>query len=420
VKILFVTQWFDPEPGAMRGLPLARHFVAQGDEVEVLTGYPNYPGGKLYPGYRMRPWSRQMVDGVSVLRVPLYPSHDSSAAGRLANYGSFALSSATIGLLTSRPADVAYVYHPPPTVGLAALLLKTLRHTPFVYHIADMWPESVIESGMIRGERTRRIAHSLISSWCGLLYRQASAISVLSPGFKRLLDERGVPGDKVHVIYNWAEEHVFKPLPRDAELAASLNLDHTFNLLYAGNLGAFQGIDTAIRAAARLRDVPSFRLVIAGAGQKETELKSLASQLSCSNVVFIGRREYWEMPKVYSIADALLIHLKDLPFFASTIPSKTQVSMACGRPILVAVRGDAAELISRAGAGLSCNPEDPEAMAAAVRRLMNLPAEERMRMGAAGRSFYEQHMSMAEGAQHTRRLLEQSAYGGPAAKRAYA
>src|SRR5215208_2259605 len=137
LRTLFITQWFDPEPGALRGLPLAKWLTGHGHSVEVLTGFPNYPGGKIYEGYRILPLQRQQMDGVPITRVPLFPSHDSTIAGRLANYGSFALSAATIGLAATHRADVAFIYHPPPTVGLPAVLLKAIKGVPFVYHIAD-------------------------------------------------------------------------------------------------------------------------------------------------------------------------------------------------------------------------------------------------------------------------------------------
>src|ERR1039458_1144728 len=146
MRVLFLTQWFDPEPGAIRGLPLAKWLARNGDDVEVLTGFPNYPGGRLYPGYGMKLWNRELLDGITVLRVPLYPSHNSSALGRLANYSSYALSAATLGLVLARPADVAFVYRPPATVGLPSLLVKHLRGLPFVYPIADMGPEPVVDA----------------------------------------------------------------------------------------------------------------------------------------------------------------------------------------------------------------------------------------------------------------------------------
>ena len=148
MRIVLLSQWFDPEPGATKGLPLAKWLEERGHTVKVLTGFPNYPGGKVYDGYAIRPWQRQTMDGINVLRVPLYPSHDRSAAGRIANFTSFAVSAATIGTAMIGPADVGYVYHPPPTIGLAAVAMKMLRRIPFAYHIADMWPDTVFESGM--------------------------------------------------------------------------------------------------------------------------------------------------------------------------------------------------------------------------------------------------------------------------------
>jgi glycosyltransferase involved in cell wall biosynthesis len=402
-----VTQWFDPEPGAIRGLPLARWLAARGHEVQVLTGVPNYPGGRIYPGYRMRLWQREVMDGISVLRVPLYPSHDASAAGRVANYTSFALSAATLGAALVRGGDVAYVYHPPPTVGLPALVLKAFRGMPFVYHIADMWPESVVESGMLQNTYVRSGVERLLAAWCAAMYQQAAAITVLSPGFKRLLVARGVPPEKIHVIYNWTDEALFRPCARDETLANDLGLTGRFNFVYAGNLGAFQGLETVIRAAARVQHEPAIQILIVGTGQREAALKAYARELGADNVRFLGRREYWEMPKIYALADVLLVHLRDLPFFAATIPSKAQVSLSCGRPVLMAVRGDAADLVRRAGAGATCLPEDDAEMADALVKLAHTDHRELEEMGANGRAAYLDNMSLDVGGALTESVLRQ-------------
>jgi glycosyltransferase involved in cell wall biosynthesis len=407
MRIVFLTQWFDPEPGAIRGLPLARWLAARGHEVRVLTGVPNYPGGRLHPGYRMRLWQREVMDGIPVLRVPLYPSHDASAVGRVMNYASFALSAATIGAALVGEADVAYVYHPPATVGLPAMVLKGLRRLPFVYHIGDMWPESVVDSGMLGDGALRRVAERTLHVVCRTVYRQANAITVLSPGFKRLLVERGVPAHKVHVVYNWTDEAVFRPAARDEALARELGLAGRFNVVYAGNLGAFQGLEAVIRAAARIAHESAIQLVIVGTGQREAALKRLARELGVDNVRFLGRREYWDMPKIYALADVLLVHLRDLPFFAATIPSKTQVSLACGRPVLMAVRGDAADVVRRAGAGVTCSPEDDAELADAIVKLAHTDREELEAMGARGRAAYLDMMSLAIGGASTETLLRQ-------------
>jgi putative colanic acid biosynthesis glycosyltransferase WcaI len=415
MRILFVTQWFEPEPGAICGLPLARWLRQQGHEVAVVTGFPNYPSGRIYEGYRVRWRHRETMDGVPVLRVPLYPSHDGSPIRRAANYGSFALSAAVIGTALSGPADVGYCYHPPATVGLPAVAMKLFRGIPFVYHIEDMWPESVVESGMLGQGWKQEAIRNLLSGWCSFVYRRASRIIVLSPGFKRLLIDRGVAADKIDIVYNWVQEEVFKPLPRDGALQEELGLRGRFNVIYAGNLGAFQGLATVIRAAQRVEDVPEIQVVLAGTGQDESQLKALACALGLKNVRFLGPRPYRDMPRINALADVMLVHLKDLPFFATTIPSKTQVALASGRPVLMAVRGDAADVIERAGAGLVCEPEDEAALADRILRLYRLSADELEEMGRKGREFYLREMSLDVGG----RLMVESfrlAIGGSPAR----
>ena len=413
MRILILTQFFDPEPAAIPGMPLASWLRERGHQVEVVTGFPNYPGGHFYPGYEPALWRREDVDGVRINRVPLYPSHDRSGTRRTANYLSFAVSASTLGSALTRRADVAYVYHPPGTVGLPALIWKFARGIPFVYHIQDLWPESVVESGMVGGKRTQRAISWALSRWCQLVYREAERIAVLSPGFKRILIERGVPGDKIEVVRNWVDESVFMPMPRDETLARQLGLYGRFNLVYSGNLGYFQGLDCAIRAATRLRHLDRFQLVFIGSGQAEDSLRAQANRLSLSNVRFLGRRPYAEMGRLNALADALLISLEDRPFFSATIPLKTQVALACGRPVLSSLRGDAADLINVAKAGFTCAPGDDVELAQSVERLYRLPQSVRDSLGEHGRQFYMRELSFDSGAQRLATMLMRAARIAP-------
>lgn len=394
MQVIFLTQWFEPEPINIRGLPLATWLSRRGYEVKVLTGFPNYPGGKVYPGYQIRLWQREQMDGISILRVPLYPSHDGSMVRRAANYASFALSASTLGTLMIGRADVGFVYHPPGTVGLPAVALKALKRIPFVYHIADMWPESVIESGMVGKGFTKKFIGAALSTWCNFIYQQAAAITVLSPGFKNMLMKAGVPGEKIHVIYNWADESAFRPLPRDPGLAEQLGFHGRFNVVYAGNMGPFQALENVVRAALLLKNEPAIQIVMMGTGQKAEELKSLARVTGATNVRFLEQRPYREMPMINSLADVLLVHLKDLPLMRVTIPGKTQISLASGRPVLMGVRGDAAELIRNTGAGLICEPENPSSMAQAILELYRMPKSQLEEMGAKGKAYYLNQLSL--------------------------
>ncbi len=242
MRVLLLTQWFDPEP-TFKGLVFARELVRQGFDVEVVTGFPNYPGGKLYPGYKIRPIQREMIDGVRVTRVPLYPSHSQSGVGRVLNYISFAAAAFVYGLFGAKRPDVIYAYHPPVTVGIAASLIRLFRRVPVVYDIQDMWPDTLRASGMLLNPRLLAIV-----GWiCKVVYRAVDHIVVLSPGFKQLLIERGVPERKMDVIYNWCDEASMGNPTGD--IPDDFPGSERFTIVFAGNMGKAQALDAVLDAA---------------------------------------------------------------------------------------------------------------------------------------------------------------------------
>jgi glycosyltransferase involved in cell wall biosynthesis len=393
VKILLLTQWFDPEP-TFKGMLFARELRARGHDVEVLTGFPNYPGGRVYPGYRIRPWVREHIDGISVIRVALYPSHDKSALGRVLNYVSFAISAAFIGSLLIRKPDVVYVYHPPATIGLAALAIGLLRRAAFVFDVCDLWPDSVATSGML----SIRGALAPLGRWCNLVYRRARHIVVISPGFKQQLVLRGVAADKIDVIYNWCDETAIGPRGADPELASRLGLAGRFNVMFAGTMGTAQALDAVLEAAALCSEtLPNVQFVLVGGGVERDRLEKKAADLGLRNVRFLPRQPISAMGSVLELADVLLVHLKADPLFSITIPSKTQAYMAAGKPVLMAVRGDAAQLVTQSGGGLVCEPENAASIADAVAQFAGMRPEERQSMGEAGKRFYDEQLSLKAG-----------------------
>ncbi len=401
MRILFVSQWFDPEP-FYKGLPFIHAIQALGHDVEVLTGFPNYPEGTLYPGYRMRLVQRETMAGVPVIRVPLYPSHDTSARGRILNYLSFAVSAGTLGPWITRPADVMHIYHPPATVAWPAKWLKCFRGLPFVYDIQDLWPDTLVSSGMF----SNRAALALLDRWCRHTYRVADHIVVLSPGMKTTLLQRGVDAHKISVIYNWTEES--EPLEPDPECARAWGFTGQFTILFAGNIGTLQALHTVLEAAALLLSHPArIQFILIGAGVEKPQLEERAVDMGLTNVRFVPRQPRATINQLFAVADALLVQLKDQPLFNITIPSKIQAYLAAGRPILAAVRGDAADLITQAGAGVCCAPEDPRALADAALRLAACSAREREVMGQQGRDYYTRHLSLSAGAQQFVQLYSQ-------------
>jgi len=313
IRVLLLTQWFDPEP-TLKGMVMARVLRRQGFDVEVVTGFPNYPGGKLYPGYRIKWLQREVIDGVQVTRLPLYPNHDQSAIKRVLNYASFAASALVYGLFMAKRADVMYAYHPPLTVGIAASLIRLLRRIPVVYDIQDMWPDTLRATGMLNNPQALR----MVAAVCRWVYRRVDRIVVLSPGFKRLLVERGVPAAKVDVIYNWADEAALAAPA--GQLPAAFPDPDRFRILFAGNMGKAQALGTVLDAAALLQERGSrVCFVMLGGGVELAPLKVQATRRRLSNVVFLPAVPMAEVGAYLQAADALLVHLRKDPLFEITI-----------------------------------------------------------------------------------------------------
>lgn len=410
VRVLLLTQWFDPEP-TFKGIVFARELARQGFDVTVLTGFPNYPGGKLYAGYRVRFLQEEWIDGVRVVRVPLYPSHDRSPLKRALNYLSFAASSFVYGLGAAKRVDVIYAYHPPLTVGITAGLLRLLRRTPVVYDIQDMWPDTLRATGMLQNHAALRI----IDAVCGWVYRRVDHLTVLSPGFQRLLCERGVPAQKIDVIYNWADEHSLTA--PTGELPTGFPECDRFRIMFAGNMGKAQALLSVLDAAAILQERGTrVTFVMIGGGIEVAALKARARELRLENLIFLPPVPMTEIGTMLAAADALLVHLRKDPLFSTTIPSKTQAYMAVGKPLLMAVDGDAAHLVENAAAGLVARSEEPQSIADAAECLAAMPAAALQTMGDNARNYYRTHLSLQVGVAKFGAIFDKLAGKTPSAK----
>lgn len=390
MRVLIVSQWFQPEPH-FKGLEFAKALRGKGHEVEVLTGFPNYPGGKVYNGYRVRAVQKENMDGIPVTRGYLYPSHDRSAVRRIANYLSFAFSTTLLVFARARP-DVVYVYTPPMTAALAPVALRLIRGVPFVCDVQDLWPDTLAATGMVRSRGVLR----WVGRWTDFALRRAARVVVLSDGFARRLAGRGVAPAKIAVVHNWAPPEIIEVA--DALAAPSPRDDGAFTVLFAGNMGKAQGLDTVVDAAVVLRERGSrIYFAMIGGGVEVDHLKARAAAAKLDNIVFHDPRHPSEMGEVFRNTDALLVHLRDDPLFEITIPSKIQAYLAVGKPILLGVRGDAARMVDQAGAGLAFQPENAAALADAAERLAAMTPEDRARMGEAGRHYYRDHLSFEAG-----------------------
>lgn len=387
MRLLILSFFYTPEPNDIKIHSLAMEMVKRGHEVTVVTTFPNYPYGEIYEGYQQRWRQWETLDGVRVLRVPLYADHTRSGLKRALSYLSFMVSAAVLAPFLTGKADVMWVYHPPLTTGLAGWWVSLLKRVPFVYEIQDMWPDTLSATGMLSNERALRVVGG-VAKW---LYNRTSALTVNSPGMKHNLIDKAVPTEKIHVMPNWADEALYRPIERDPELGERYGLNGRFNLMFGGNMGLVQALETGIDAAERLQDMQDFQLVLIGDGLVLPNIQAEVTRRELTNVRFIERQPAANMPRFFAWADALWLPLKDDPLFAMTIPAKTQAYLACGRPVICSVPGDGADVIREAGAGIVCPPEDADALERAIRDLHAMPREKREAIGAAGHDAYMTH-----------------------------
>ncbi len=389
-RILLLTQWFEPEP-TFKGLVFARELVARGFEVEVVTGFPNYPGGKIYSGYQVSPLRREKVEGIEVTRLALYPSHDASVLRRIANYGSFAFSAMVYCLFVARRPDVICAYQLP-TTAIVAAMAKWFRGIPFVYDVQDMWPDTLRATDMMRAPALLTVVGT-VANWT---YRHADALVVNSRGFRDLLAERGVPLERMTVVLNWCDE---RSLTGGREGGTGTRrANGRFRILFAGNMGLAQALDAILDAAALLQTkAPNIDFVFIGSGVEGERLRERAQKDGLQNVEFLPRVPMNEVGVFLRQADALLVHLKDDPLFAITIPGKTQAYMAIGKPILMAAPGNAAELVRQAHCGVEATPEDATSIAEAAMTLAAMSPGELAAMGERGKSYYESTLALSVG-----------------------
>jgi colanic acid biosynthesis glycosyl transferase WcaI len=390
-RATLVSQWYAPEPittpvwivGALR---------RRGFSVNVLTGVPNFPSGVVVPGYSALRPQDEVIDDVLVHRAALYPSHDRSPVRRALNYLSWAVCATWSARRALADTGVALVYSSPATAALPAMVARRLFGVPFVLLIQDVWPDSIVSTGLAgRGRLARSLARA-VDVFVRASYRAASKIVCTSPGMVDLLRSRGVPESKLSLVYNWIDEREFVPA-EPVDLRDRLGLANHFVVMYAGNHGAAQGLDVLIAAMGRLADHPDVHLVFVGDGVEKAALRRAAERVAPERIHFLDPVPSRHLPGVLAAADVQVIALADDPLFTVTMPSKVQATLSCGLPMLVVAGGDAGDVPRRARNGWSAPPGDPDAVAAALLEARVLDREALRRMGANGRAYYLEQMS---------------------------
>jgi glycosyltransferase involved in cell wall biosynthesis len=393
MRVLILSQYCWPEVDH-KCLPLAKAVMAAGHEVEILTGYPNRPSGKLYPGYKMKLKYSEYIEGVKVNRVPSYLNHSHSGLKRMFSYLTFAFSASFIGVFLIKRPHVIYAYHAPATIAIPAIFFRFVLRSKVFYDINDYWPDTISALGMLKSKFLLKV----LAAYCKKTYQYFDTINVVSKGYKKKLLELAVPNDKISLIYNWS-------LPIDNIKSSFFEkyrdvFKDNFVILYAGNIGQAQSLDIIIDVAKKLREnnQTGIKFFIVGSGVEEMLLQKQVIENDLSEVIyFTGFIPSDNVGEFLESADILLLHLKKQPLFDITIPSKLVSYFIFSKPVLCGVGGESAEIVSDSKAGLCFEPENTDDLYNKIISLKSYSKSELNDMGKAGREIYDNSFSFEKG-----------------------
>jgi glycosyltransferase involved in cell wall biosynthesis len=374
-----------------------------GHDVRVLTTFPNYPSGVVPQEWRGKLFCRHRNDGLTIYRVWSYAAANRGFLKRIVTHLSFAVFASAASVVLARP-DALIVESPPLFDGFVGVTANVLRRIPYLFMVSDLWPESAVQMGALRNRFLIRASKSIEL----LFYRRSAAVLALTAGIRNGIIADQVRPNKVLLFRNSVDCDFFRPSLGKYGLRAEIGVkDSDFLVVYAGTLGMAHNLSTVLEAASLLQaeGAANVRFVLAGDGADCARLKAQARELALENVSFLAPMNKARVPQLLNAADSVLVPLRNLEIFRGALPTKMFEAMACARPVLLGVRGEAEELVAAAAAGYCIDPESPAALRDAVLELQRDPVKAR-RMGENGRKYVEKHFRREMRARELSSVLE--------------
>jgi glycosyltransferase involved in cell wall biosynthesis len=405
LNILFITQYFPPEVGAAqtRICELATRLQQMGHCVSVLTTFPSYPSGVVPKEWRGKAFWRGSEGALRVYRVWSYPAPNRGFLKRIVSQATFALASA-IGGLFIPACDAIIVESPPLFDGFPGLFLSLCKRAPYLFNVSDLWPESAVQMGALRNRFLIWVSKRIEL----LFYRRAAAVLAMTAGIRDKITADGITPSRVMLLRNSVNCELFHPGVDGSSLRREIGLpERGFIVLYAGTFGMAQGLTTVLESAALLQESKNQEIyfVLAGDGAEVDLLKAKARALNLSNVRFVAPLPKMRIPELLSLAGCIVVPLRKLELFRGALPTKMFEAMACAKPVILGIEGEAEALLREAQAGCCVAPENSGALGDAILRLM---ADEkgRQRMGQNGRDYVTRHFSPQARVKQLSELLE--------------
>ncbi len=399
MKLLILTQYFPPEVGAPQNrlFELAVRLQKLGVDITVLTAMPNYPQMDIYEGYKDKTYVYEVIEGLKVHRSSIYVSKSKSIINRLRNYFSFVISSARLGKAKLENFDFLLCESPPLFLGYSAMRIAKQKKAKLIFNVSDLWPESAEKLGVVNNKFLLKLAYNLEEK----LYKRSCLVTGQTQGICHNINER-FPAVKTYWLPNGVDLGYYNPSKIEPGIWREKNnfAKEDVILLYAGIIGIAQGLEVILNSAKNFINTPNIKFVFIGSGPEKDKLLQLKAEQNLTNVFFLDAISKKEMPSVLRSVNAAIIPLRKLDLFLGAIPSKIFENLAMEVPVLLGVNGEARQLfIDKGNAGLYFEPENSEALTAAILKLIE-DKEMALQLGRNGRHFVNEYFNRENIAQN--------------------
>ncbi len=371
IRILFLSHFYPPEMGgaAARISGLAKWLVKFGHDVTVITGYPNYPMGKIFPEYKNKKNKIEFIDGVKILRSKVFPVSYKSVLVRLLNYFTLFFTALWNGIRKRNNFDIIIASSPPLTIGILGLILSKIYKIPWIFDIRDIWPDVAVEAGMVK---ENGIVHKLSKKLADYLYKQATYITPVTERKLTKIEKSDIPIGKISVVPNGVDFDLINDT-KQMKWRSELGLKNKFILSYAGLIGIAQGVNVIIETAIRLKEKNDIQFLIVGEGVEKQKLQNRVKSLELNNITFLQSQPKESIPSLLTTSDIALIPLVSDKLL-DAVPSKLLEAWACKLPVILIAGGEAADIVSKAQGGIVVSSNDVEGIVTAIIKLKDSPA----------------------------------------------
>lgn len=401
MKILIVSQYCWPEPD-FRIIKVARKFVEVGHDVQIVTTFPNYPIGKIYPNYKSGFIKIEINEGVKILRYGIYYSHNKSSFLRSLTYLTFLINGILVAPWFIKKPDVIFSYTPPITTGLISVYYKLIYRAKLVLDVQDIWPDSILTSGFVKSNKS--LFYLIARHFSRLVYSMSDKLICITNGYKELLISRGFSDEKLKVIYNWANEDLAVPT-FDNKYEQIFDFE-SFIFMYTGNIGKGQDLEIFIDAIDKIETSRNFKVVFIGEGTEKENLMRKCQGLQLDRVVFIPRQDQNIIESFTCRANVLIATLQDHYLSDVIMPSKIQSYLKIGKPILYAGKGEVAYLIKKANCGIVAT-RNPKQIMESLMLFLTMDENELQLYGLNAKKYYKDYLSFEVGFPALRAVIEE-------------